>query len=290
MGKKKNVFRALGVAGLVTFAGLSLAGCSNAVKEADMRLSGDIVNVLNNNAVEQNLAPDTFAEFKFLCADVEDTNGKYNVDINGISTLSNADKAFTTVNYVVGGEYFNNIKSSSKEEVLNALATVVENEDYQTISVQKVNDISALNSTVGKAIDCPLKEFKYDSNFLYSANNVEVNQEEGVASFETKEGTKYSHTDTQLTWGIVGTFDGEIKYGWVVTTKTDYETFYSSYNIYLKLSPEEMEQAKNDSSFVFDRFVSMVKNGEKDKYVVQQTSIQKDKDYSASMMGSKSLS
>ncbi len=290
MGKKKEIFRALGVAGLAALAGLSLTGCSNAVKEADTRLSNDIVNVLNMNAEEQNLAPDTFAEFQFLCADVENSSGNYNVDINGISTLSNSNKAYTTVNYVVDGKYFNNINESSKEEVLNALATVVENENFQSISVQKVNDVKALNSSVGKAIDCPLKEFKLNSNFLYSANNVTVSEDENIASFATKEGTTYSKTTSQLTWGIVGTVKGKIKYGWVVTSKTDYETFYSAYNIYLKLTPEEVEMAKNDNSYVFDRFVSMVKNSEKDKYVVQQTSIQKGKDYGASMFGSKSLS
>ena len=290
MGKKKNIFHAMGVLGIAAITGLSLTACSNAVKEADLRLSTDVVNVLNHNAEEQNLAPDTFAEFKFLCADVEDMKGHYNVDINGISTLSNSDKAFTTVNYVVDGKYFNDIESSSKEADLNALATVVENEDFQSISVQKVNDVTALNSSIGKAIDCPIKDFSLYSNFLYSANNVEISEDENVASFETKEGTKYSKTYTQLTWGVVGTFEGEIKYGWVVTTKTDYETFYTGYNIYLKLTPEEIEMAKNDPSYVFDRFVSMVKNGEKDKYVVQQTSIQKGKDYGASMMDSKTLS
>ncbi len=83
--------------------------------------------------------------------------------------------------------------------------------------------------------------------------------------------------------------DGKPKYGLVTTTKHDYQTFDVSNNIYVKLSPEEMQKAKTDSSFVFEKFMEYVNSKQKDNYVVQQTDVKDIQEYSANMLNRVSL-
>ena len=285
--KVKRSLVLLGLVGTMFLGTFTLTGCSiKDLEEAQDRIDNSVVShVLNSDAIQAEEKA-LFSKFTFLCADVEHAdNAQYSIDINGISTYADSkENAYTTFNYLVNSSYFENEENTKSEAaIINTLASIVENENYNSYSISNVRNLDSLNKAMGEATESPLNGFRTNNNFLYGVTNVQLSPEEGVASFSTKELTKFSRTRTETTIGIIGYFDGKPKMGPVTRTVTDYESFFIDNNVYVKLTPEEMERAKTDESIVFEKFAEYVKEDKTDKYIIQQTNITDQKQYDANM-------
>ena len=288
--KYSQVKRKLMVLGLAAtmFAGvLTMTGCSNKeLESAQNRIDSSITHVLNSSEIQEE-ENDLFSQYTFLCADVEKAdNSMYSIDINGIATRADSEqKSYTTFNYIVSDSYFQNeddLKNSAS--IINKFAEIVENENYTSYSIANVKNLDALNNTMREVTDAPIDGYHTTGeNFLYGVSSVELSESDNVASFSTKELTKFSRTRTEVTYGIKGYVDGKAQYGPIVRTVTDYESFFMEHNVYIKLTPEEMEQAKHDESIVFEKFVEYVNSKQKDKYVIQETNIIDSKQFDANM-------
>ncbi|MBQ8425725.1 MAG: hypothetical protein IJX17_06895 [Clostridia bacterium] len=298
MARKNNLVRKISVLGLaaaLAFTGMTLTGCSKAMQEAQENIDYSVTTVLNEDAsIQERYDNAIFSDFTFLGADVaKENNNKYNIDINGVVnvTKENTESAYTTLNYLVDGKYFDEMDKATHENIINTLATIVQNEKFQSVSVEKVGNVQALNESMSKVIESPLDGFRMNKNFLYGVGNVSFDEETKVASFSTKDASKFSKTTTTTTYGYMGTdAKGNPKYGLITRTKTDYETFFINHNVYVQLTPEEFEAAKNDHSIIFSKFNEYVKNEAKDKYVIQETNISNEQEYSANMRDNISLS
>ena len=293
MGKNKIIKRisVLGLIAVMAFTGATLTGCSKKLQQAQENIDQSVTMVLNEDQSIQETYNEDFSNFTFLCADVEKgTQNEYTIDINGLATTVNDQQAYTTLNYLVDGKYFDEMDNSSHENIINTLATIVQNEKFQSVSINKINNVNALNDAVADTIETPLEGYHVNKNFLYGVGNLKFEDESNVVSFDTKEATKFSKTTTRTTYGYMGTDSkGNPKYGLITSTKTDYQTFFMGHTIYLQLTPEEYQAAKNNNSLIFDKFADMVKNKQTDKYVVQETNVQTDKEFSANMMDNVSL-
>ncbi len=284
----KNKLMVLGLAATLFVGSMTLTGCtSKELEGAQAYIDSSMTHVLNSEAIQQ-AENELFSKYTFLCADVNKTDGSmYSVDINGIATRAESEKkAYTTFNYLVSDSYFQNedeLKSSA--DIINKFAEIIEKENYSSYSISNVKNLDSLNSTMREVTDCPIDGGYHPSgeNFLYGVSGVELSEADNVASFSTKELTKFSRTRTEVTYGIKGYFDGKPQYGTIIRSVTDYESFFMEHNIYVKLTPEEMEQAKQDESIVFEKFAEYVKSGQKDKFVVQETNIMDSKQYDANM-------
>ena len=284
--KVKKTLQVLGISALIFAGTLSLVGCSGKeLQSAQDNIDTTVTTVLNSEEI-QAVENAPFENFTFLCADVtKDCPTQYTIDINGVANYANSDKkAYTTFNYIVNDSYFSNEESFKNEAaIINTLSDIVKNENYNSYSISTVKDLTALNNAMKTVTESPLDGYKSNTNFLYGVSNVQLSESDNVASFSTKELTKFSRTRTEVTYGITGYVDGKPKYGLVTRTKTDYESFFLDQNVYVQLTPEEMEMAKKDESIVFDKFVEYVKNDQKDKFVIQETNIAKDKELDANM-------
>ena len=284
--KVKKTLQVLGISALIFAGTLSLVGCSGKeLQSAQDNIDTTVTTVLNSEEI-QAVENAPFENFTFLCADVtKDCPTQYTIDINGVANYANSDKkAYTTFNYIVNDSYCSNEESFKNEAaIINTLSDIVKNENYNSYSISTVKDLTALNNAMKTVTESPLDGYKSNTNFLYGVSNVQLSESDNVASFSTKELTKFSRTRTEVTYGITGYVDGKPKYGLVTRTKTDYESFFLDQNVYVQLTPEEMEMAKKDESIVFDKFVEYVKNDQKDKFVIQETNIAKDKELDANM-------
>lgn len=289
MKKKVRRIVVLGVAGLMMVGGLT--ACSNPIKEAQANIDDKVVTVLN--ADEETIARlgGEIENFTFLSADTTKQEDKYNIDINGVATAKESNqKAYTTLNYLVDGKYFDEMEKANHENVINALASIVENENFNSISVNKVGNVKALSDAMGKVSESPVEDYDMSKNFLYGIGNVEYNDAENVVSFTAKDTTKFSRTSSDLNWGVVRTnSDGSLEWGWVVSTKTEYKTFFMDQKVYVKLSKEDYEKSKTDESVIFQKFTEYVNNKQKDNYVIQTQNVMNEKDFSANMMDNVNL-
>ena len=73
--------------------------------------------------------------------------------------------------------------------------------------------------------------------------------------------------------------NGKPKMGWRTVIKTDYENFNQDYQIYIRVSPEEMKAMKEDPAKIFDKFVELVKSNNKEDITVRSVSVQTDKQF-----------
>ena len=294
MAKNKKLrLSVLGLATLVAIGAMTLTGCSKAMQEAQDNIDNSVVTVMNADESIQERYNANFSDFTFLCADVAQADAnQYNVDVNGLITMTTdkADTAYTTLSYLVDGKYFNDMDKATHEDIINKLATIVQNEKFQSVSVEKIGNPQALSNSMSEVMESPLDDYNMSKNFLYAVGNVQFDETENIAAFSTKDASRFSKTTVRTSYGLVG-FDseGKPKYGLVTSTKTDYQTFFIDHNVYIKLTPEEMAAAKNDHSIIFNKFNEYVKNNQKDMYVIQETNVVQDKDFSANMMDNVSL-
>ena len=284
--KVKNTLVVLGLIGTIFVGTLGLTGCTTKdLENAQAYMDTTVTTVLNSEDI-QAVENELFSNYTFLGADINKADeSQYSIDINGIAKHADSGQnSYATFNYLVSDSYFAE-KDATKNEaaIINTLAEIVKNENYQEYSIANVNSLDKLNNAMGKVTESPLDYFRYFNNFLYGVSDVELSEADCVASFSTKELSKFSRTKTETTIGIIGYFDGKPQYGPVVRSVTEYESFYIDNNVYIKLTPEEMERAKTDESFVFDKFIEYVESKQTDKYVIQQTNVADQKEFDANM-------
>ena len=227
-----------------------------------------------------------FKGFTFLGADVENNGNTYNVDINGIATNTNKQKAYTTLNYCVDGNYLiekTDNKMASNAKFINELAKIIQNEQFSSYSILNVDSVKNLNTTIAKVTPCNLgDDYKCENNFLYAVNNLTFNEQEQLAYFSTKELIRFSNLEVNY-WAFT-------ENGPIYTINGDRQSFFVNQDICIELSPEEIANAKNNSSIVFSKLAEYVDNKQNDKYVVNQTAVSKNQEQGIVMNEEVSLS
>lgn len=280
MKKKKIV---LGFASFLLIN--SLTSCSRALEEAQANIDGKVVTVMNGNDNIKSKLGGEIEKFTFLSAETIKNNDNYAVDINGIVTArESSQKAYTTLNYVVDGSYFDNMKRATNDNIINALASVVENENLSEVSVYKVNNALSFSDAMGSVTESPLEDYELSKNLLYGIGDIQYNDSENTVFFQAKNATKFERTTMAFGWGVVGNNDGKPEYGLVAKPQTDYQTFFIDQNVYIKLNEEDFKMSKTDESVIFDKFTDFVKNKEKGKYIVATESVATEKGFSANML------
>ena len=276
----------------------SLTSCIDTpLEEAQTNLNNLIVVKLKNNEDMNKQYAEAAQDlgFEFLEVDVDKKQEQYKVDINGLLTLNAANKekaenAYTTLSYLVEGHYFENVDPESQVEVINALSSIVENEEFKAVAIQKVGNPKDISDAIKSITESPLKDYNVNSNFLYAVGNLEFDEANNVATFSTKNASRFSTTVIETTTGIISVNpDGSTEIGPIVTSDTKYETYFMDYDISIKLTPEEMKAAQEDNKVVFDKFVEYVKTKDFSRYMVKKTRSQDEKEFTADLMNEVSL-
>ena len=239
----------VGLAGYLIVDGVDR---SNKWSEAEQTIEKVALEKLNENEQAKLDLGGEFSNYSFLCSDIEKQEDlKYKVNVNGFVFSNELNRqAFTTMNYIVDKNYFSD-GNKGTHNVLNKVANIIKNENIVDCSVNKVNDVQKLNQTFLN-IDARnmLKNCTYQ-NFLYGIDNLEVN--DGIASFNAK--SLVSYTSNNL-----------IRY------RSTADTYYSFTNekIKINLNEEDVELAKNNESYIFDKFCNYVSKNQKYNYSVQE--------------------
>ena len=200
-----------------------------------------------------------------LDSDVEkQDDSKYSVDINGVNFSETSNRqALTTLNYVVDDSYFLDV-GKSDYKLVNALAEIVKNEQSNYITINKVNDLNALNNTLLNCIDY---DRSFNNNFLYGVKNLEIGDD--YIAFNAESVAQYSYL-VPLPTGKGG-----------AALVIRHSEKYINQKVTIKLSKEESEIAKQDESYIFDKFIECVNSKQKDNYSVTLESCDDYKDLTA---------
>ena len=276
----KKIGNKLVVLGATVLILLGATGCSSKLEKAQESINDNIVNVLNHSEQIDGLTNAEFDKYVFLSGDFNYTdNGNYIVDINGLASYNNnSQKAYVTLQYEVSENVFKNLDADKSHEVINALCDVVNEYDMKSCSFTPMNNITEFNSKMGQVFESPVDNYQHQTSLTYKVNDIEFNEQEGYVSFKTKSNVKYYNRRTELQYTMVGVDSkGNPKMGWRTVVRTDYEYFNQDYQIYIRVSPQEMQAMKEDNAKIFDKFVELVKTDNKQDITVRSTGIQADK-------------
>lgn len=286
MSKIPKPIKVLGLSAMGLISTVSISGCSTKINMAQENIDNAVVNVLNSDLIQNN-ENYKFRNFTFLGADINGNGQNFEIDINGIATNTIKNKSYTTLNYVVpvfDFKYDTKLeKSDNNVNLINTLAEIVKNEQLVSYSNLNIKNISKMNISMAKITDSHLdNDYKCQGNFLYAVNNLSFNEQEQFASFTTKEFIKFTKMNVDY-WAFT-------ENGPIYTIDADRKSYFVDQNVYVSLTPEEIAQAKTDSSIVFSKFTEYVNNNENEKYVIEQTEMSENQELGVVMNEEVSLS
>ena len=277
MEKKHTRAAVLGVTMLMSMG--MLTGCSNEFAAAQENLNKVGLDQLQQSSVVREVTNEDFSDFQFLCAEFEVNDDKtYDVDVNGVAQYNDGnDQAYVKMSYNLDEKYFYEIRSDDKIAVINTLAEAMGKEEMKAFDYAALNSIKEINSTVKNIAESPLDDYSFNKGMVFSLGKIRFDEGQDRVYFEMKAHVKYEHS--YVTW--------EPRYNGVTTvTRYEYDDFIHTNDIYLNVDKQEMAEMKADNKLIFDKFVSVVKNNEKDKYVINSNEIDKLKDLDTSLFKS----
>lgn len=255
-----------------------LTGCTPELQNAQEGLNDAALDEISVSEVVKMETNDIFTKYVFAGADVIQRDGKYMLDVSGFATTDKNKHAYTNMEYEVDANYFNQIDSKNATEVLNAITKVIQDYEMQSFDYAPMTSLTKFNSAMNETFESPLQSYNLSSGLTYAIDDITFNEEQGYVSFDTRQNTNYSDTKVEMVYTIIGVdSNGHPKMGYRAQSKTYYEKFNEEHTIYIKASPEEIAQMKQDKSLIFDKFVTLVKEEKKTEYTVKAGNIQQEK-------------
>ena len=273
----KKIGKALAVFGATVILVAGLTGCSG-LKDAQENINNAALDTLTTSSAVLNETDEHFTGYTFSAADFSQVGDQYVIDVSGFATGEKYGKAYTNMEYIVDCGYFSEVDADNSAEVINKVAEVVTNFEMVGFDYAPVKSLNDFNKAMGKVFESPIDGYHHCTSLTYAVDDLEFNEQEGYVSFNTRQNVKYSQTRMELVYTVVGVdADGHAKMGYRTQAKTYYESFNQSHQIYIKASPEEMVQMKQDKSLVFEKFIDVVNNNKKSEYTVRADSIEQGK-------------
>lgn len=280
-------FKKFFLSGAALLIGASaLAGCSSAMTKASETLNPEVVAAMNRSAVVQQVTDAEFEDFSFYAADFNRADGnKYDIDVCGVAKDTEGQNSYVTLSYNVSDSHFAGLKQDDKVEVINAIKEMVAQEEIEEFDLVPVSSVNALNKTLKKTAERVNDDYYFTKGMVFSLSNVQINEENGTASFRLRSHNKYEKTEQRYEPGMVYDMqEGSYKPGMVWRTYYYSDDYIHTNDIYIKASAEDLQLMKLDHSYIIDHYVNYVNNGQKDNYVINSVSTDKVSDYDVSMI------
>ena len=123
---------------------------------------------------------------------------------------------------------------------------------------------STINKTAKSFVDrLPDSVYDFDNALIYAVDGIEFDEQNGQVSFTTKTKATFVHTWTSTMMIFNG--HGFIPF---IQTHHDYQDSIQTHRISLNVTQEELSEMKNDSCLILDKFVEVMKNKDKSKYII----------------------
>lgn len=272
-----KIGKALAIFGATVILVAGLTGCSG-LKDAEEHMNNVALDTLTTSSVVLSETDEHFTGYTFAAADFAQVGDQYVIDVSGFATGEKYGKAYTNMEYVVGTDYFSEVDADNATEVINKVAEVVTNFEMVGFDYAPVKSLKDFNKAMGKVFESPIDGYHHSSSLTYAVEDLEFNEQEGYVSFNTRQNVKYSQTRMEMVYTVIGVdSNGNPKMGHRAQAKTYYESFNQSHQIYIKASPEEIAQMKQDKSLVFEKFIDVVNNDKKTEYTVRADNIEQGK-------------
>lgn len=269
---KKKRLVALGLTTLA-LAG-TLTGCSKELENAQDNLNKAAIDALNNSQIVQMVTADEIKSFAFSGADFILNGEKYTLDVSGFTSNAQNQKAYANMEYEVDAAEFASVNAEDSVQVVNAITKVIQEYEMKSFDYAPMTSLTKFNNAMNKTFEIPIEGYKLSSGLTYAIDDITFNEQDGYVSFMTRQNVDYSKTTTR----IVMIYNGK-KFMPVAQSHTDHEKFNQEHEIYVKASPEEIAVMKENPNLIFEKFVTVVNEGQKTEYTVRAGNIQSEKPF-----------
>lgn len=255
------------VLGLATLSIMKvLTSCSSEKIELQNKLNDTALDKINITETVKLEKPKVYDKFTFTGADFTQIGDKYDIDISGIATVANSSvKHYINMEYNVECSFFQDISQDDTTKLYQALDYVIQNYEVKNYSSVAVNSINKFNNSVHENVKREEGNYDLSKSFTYGIDNLQIDEEKGTVSFDTRQNVLYTNQVTQ----IVPIYNGK-SYIYLPRTTTYSKYRNQSYRITIKATPEEIAEMKKDNSKVIDKFIVVVENKKTGEYSVEQ--------------------
>ena len=256
--KNKKIFTgalvclsALGAMAMLTSCGAKTDRVAN--------LNQSLVDSCNSSVVFED--PDLKIEdFRLIGADVEKNGFTFEVNFNGLSSLSNDTVGYANIGYNVPSSYFNELKkTSSTDQVYDVFDKIVADFKPESVSVAPVSDFAKINSAITKNEPQLYKGFRNNRSLLLNLSNPEFDEENHTISFNSKVLVDIKSGDMSIELGLgVGFSSGNVGIGAGLNSSDTKGTFIATDKYTLNLTEDEFNKMKENPSLIFDEVAKAI--------------------------------
>lgn len=256
--KEKKFFKGAMVCLSALGAMAMLTGCG-AKTDRVANLNQSLVDACNTSVVfeDPNLK---IEDFRLIGADVEKNGFTFDVNFNGLSSLSDETVGYAKINYNVPSSYFSNLeKDSSTDKTFDVFDKIVSDFKPESVSVAPVSDFAKINSAITKNEPQLYKGFKNDRSLLLNLSSPEFDEKNHTVSFDSKVLVSIKSGSTSIELGVgVGFSSGDMGLGLGLNDSRTTGTFIATDRYTINLTEDEFERMKENQSLVFDEVVKAI--------------------------------
>lgn len=223
--------------------------------------SQKLVDACNTNMVLEN-SNLKFEKFKLIGTDVEKNGFTFDVNFNGLSSLTDKTLGYASIGYKVPSYYFNDLdKDSSSSKLYEVFDKIVLNIKPESATVAPISNFTATNNAFVTNEPQIFKGFHNSKSMLFKLSSPEYNEDNHTISFESKVLVYVNSGDTSLELGLgVGFVSGGLGIGIGANTIEANGTFIATDKYTLNLTEEEYNSYSQNLSLVYDEVVKAINN------------------------------
>lgn len=240
-----------------------LAGCGSYKMDRVEQLNTDVSYVLSQQ-IEMN-EDYGLVDYQFIGADVAKTAFDFGVKFNGVSSLTNGEVAFTSLDYVIPSEEFIELeKNSTTKQVYNVLDEIVAKYEPAGYTVTPVTSLTEINDVFVKNAPTPFHGYNLTDGMVYNLGQPKFDQENLQVTFDVKTLMELSKVKRQAGWGICLGFDGTVcfGYGLPITGSLARGTFTTIDRYTITVDQQTFDAMQQDQKLVYQYCATAIKAGD----------------------------
>lgn len=283
--KNKKVFRGAMVCLSALGAMAMLASCG-AKTDRVANLNQSLVDACNTSVVfeDPNLK---IEDFRLIGTEVEKNGFTFDVNFNGLSSLSDETIGYANINYNVPSSYFNDLKKdSSTEKIYDVFDKIVADFKPESVSVAPVSDFAVINNAFTKNEPQLFKGFTNSRSLLFNLSAPEFNEENHTVNFNSKVLVDIISSNTSVEIGIgVGFSSGNLGLGAGFNSSEAKGTFIATDKYTLNLTEEEFNRFKQNQSLIYDEVARAINEKDSSRISASRENVTSVSYENADMLG-----
>ena len=176
------------------------------------------------------------------------------VDIYGVVKTNSGKTAYTTMT-------FENKEGENISFSMEKLKQIVSEFALVSIKIKEVPNVEKINKTFKDLTTTEKTEYYKDQVVVFDITAPKIDEEKGVAVFKTKSYVRSFEVPENIT-------------SYTPDSSTKYDNFVVTNEIFVQISPTELNTFKNSPEMVYSKFITAVERNQTHIYSVNKTSVE----------------